>query len=113
MLKQWQYCDLIYVVTEDKKEIVKARIIGSNIDTYRHIIIHYSPCSNHNISYAIDNEYCFATEAEALLYLKSKKEKDLAFAIEEIDSYTASKANLEQQISDIEDRLTELGLCIN
>ena len=35
------------------------------------------------------------------------------FAIEEIDSYTASKANLEQQISDIEDRLTELSLCIN
>lgn len=113
MLKQWKYCDLIYVVTEDKKEIVKARIIGSNIDIYRHIIIHYSPCSNHNISYAIDNEYCFATEAEALLYLKSKKEEDLAFAIEEIDSYTASKANLEQQISNIEDRLTELGLCIN
>lgn len=111
MLKLWQYCDLIYVVTEDKKEIVKARIIGSNIDTRRHIIIHYSPCSNHNVSYTIDNEYCFATEA--LLYLKSKKEKDLAFAIEEIDSYTASKANLEQQISDIEDKLTELGLCIN
>lgn len=113
MLKQWQYCDLIYVVTEDKKEIVKARIIGNNIDIYGHSIIHYSPCCNHNISYAIDNEYCFATEAEALLYLKSKREKDLAFAIEKIDSYTVYKADLEQQISDIEDRLTELGLCVN
>lgn len=113
MLKQWKYCDLIYVVTEDKKEIVKANIIGSNIDIYRHIIIHYSPCSNHNISYAIDNEYCFTTEAEALLYLKSKKEEDLAFAIKEINRYTASKTDLEQQISDIEDRLTELNLCIN
>ena len=113
MLKQWQYCDLIYVVTEDKKEIVKARIIGNNIDMRRHIIIHYSPCSDHNVSYAIDNEYCFTTEAEALLYLKSKKEEDLAFAIKEIDRYTTSKANLEQQISDIEDRLIELGLCVN
>lgn len=113
MLKQWQYCDLIYVVTEDKKEIVKARVIGSNIDIYRHIIISYSPCSNHNISFAINNEYCFTTEAEALLYLKSKKEEDLAFAIKEIDRYKASKTDLEQQISDIEDRLTELDLCIN
>lgn len=113
MLKQWQYCDLIYVITENKKEIIKARIIGSNIDLYRHIIIHYSPCSNHNISCAIDNEYCFATEAEALLYLKSKKEEDLAFTVEEIDRCTASKSDLEQQISDIEDKLTELELCID
>ena len=112
MLKQWQYCDLIYVVTEDKKEIVKARIIGSNTDIYGSII-YYSPCSNHSISYAINNEYCFSTEAEALLYLKSKREEDLAFAIEKINSYTVYKTDLEQQISDIEDRLTELGLCIN
>lgn len=108
MIESWQYCDLIYVIKQDK--IIKARITGISVGKSR---IYYSPCSNHKLEYCISNENCFNTEAEALLYLKSEKEEDLALTIKEIDKHTASKLELEKQISDIEDRITELGLCIN
>jgi len=108
MLKQWQYCDLIYVL--EKEEIIKARITGCNIDG---CTIYYSPCSNHKVEYKIYNKYCFNTELEALSYLKSVKEGKLAYTIREINKHKASKIDLEKQISDIEDKITELSLCIN